>query len=203
MGRLFLLFTLVPVLELYLLMGIGARIGAIQTLALIVVTGVLGAYFAKREGLRVLRSWQEAVSRGQMPEEGVLGGVLVLVGGVLLVTPGVLTDAVGLALLFPVSRRVVVSGLRRYLGAHVTTQGAMGFGGQSFVGTSFGGPAHNQGRVVFEEVVITGADAVGPGTRSHSANVHPHGSTARDRRSANARPVAGAVIDVDGEELER
>lgn len=116
MGKLlFLLFTVLPALEIYLLVSIGSHVGVLPTLALVVVTGFVGAALAKREGLRVLRESQRLLSQGQVPEEGVLGAVLVLVGGVLLVAPGVITDVVGLLLLIPPTRRLVAKGLRRWL----------------------------------------------------------------------------------------
>ena len=101
------MFTLVPVLELYLLIAVGGAIGAPATIGLVLATGLLGAVLAKREGMRVLRAWQEAMARGQIPEEGLASSLLVLVGGVLLVTPGVLTDVVWLALLAPPTRRAL------------------------------------------------------------------------------------------------
>ncbi len=107
MARLFLLFTLLPLAELYLLIGIGERVGFLPTLLGVIVVGALGAALARREGFRVLREWQDALAQGRMPSEGVLGGMLVLVGGVLLVTPGVLSDVIGLVLLFPPTRRLV------------------------------------------------------------------------------------------------
>lgn len=115
MGKLFLLFTLVPLCELYLLLRIGEWLGGLATITLVLVTGALGAAMARLEGLRVLRSWQSALAEGRLPEDGVVSGVLVLVGGVLLVTPGVLTDAAGLALLVPVTRRLIARQLTRRL----------------------------------------------------------------------------------------
>ena len=112
---LFLLFTVVPFVELYLLIGIGQRVGALPTLGGVLAMGVLGAWLAKREGRRVMRSWQASVAQGQLPEDGILNGALVLVGGVLLITPGVITDAVGLFLLIPPTRRWIAAGLRRAL----------------------------------------------------------------------------------------
>lgn len=110
MGKLLLLlFTIVPLAELYLLLLLGRLMGFWSTVVLVLVTGVLGAALAKSEGLRVLRQWQAALTEGRMPEEGVLGGLLVLVGGVLLITPGVLTDVTGLLLLFPPTRRLVAA----------------------------------------------------------------------------------------------
>ena len=115
LGKLLLLFTVVPVVELYLLITIGERLGAGATVALVLVTGLLGATLAKREGSRVLRNWQQSLERGEMPKEGVTSSLLVLVGGVLLVTPGVVTDLTGLLLLVPWSRRLVAEMLRKRL----------------------------------------------------------------------------------------
>ena len=112
LGKLLLLFTIVPLVELYLLLLIGDLLGFWPTVAIVLVTGMLGAWLAKQEGLRVLRKWQASLAEGRMPEEGVLGGVLVLVGGVLLVTPGVLTDVTGLLLLLPPTRKLVANAVR-------------------------------------------------------------------------------------------
>jgi len=112
MGKLVLLFTIVPLVELYLLLFLGNLMGFWPTVLLVLLTGVVGAWLAKREGLRVFRKYRDALSEGRMPEEGVLGGLLVLVGGVLLVTPGVLTDLTGLALLFPPTRRIIAAHMR-------------------------------------------------------------------------------------------
>lgn len=115
MAKLLLLFTIVPLLELYLLLVLGSAMGFWPTVGLVLVTALLGSFFGKREGLRVWRSWREALSRGEMPEEGILGGVLVLVGAVLLITPGVLTDLTGLLLLIPPSRRFIAKLVRARL----------------------------------------------------------------------------------------
>ncbi len=115
MGKLLLLFTAVPVLEFYLLFQIAGRFGFLTTLALVIITGALGAALAKTEGLRLLRDWQVALSQGRMPEDGVVHGALLLVGGVLLVTPGVLTDITGLLLLLPQTRGLIAAFMRREL----------------------------------------------------------------------------------------
>ena len=115
MGKLFLLFTVVPVVDLWLLLRLGRAMGAWPTVALVVVTGALGAWLARREGARVLHGWREAAATGRMPEEGVLSGALVLAGGALLVAPGVLTDLAGLALLFPPTRAVAARAARGWV----------------------------------------------------------------------------------------
>lgn len=105
LGKLFLLFTALPLVDLYLLLRIGDAIGGFATLALVLATGALGALLARAEGMRVVRAFQESMARGVMPRDGVLSGVLLLLGGALLITPGVLTDALGLLLLIPFTRR--------------------------------------------------------------------------------------------------
>lgn len=112
MGKLLLLFILVPLLDAWLLFQVAGVLGFVETLALVVVTGVLGAWLFKLEGKRTWAKWQGSLAEGRVPEEGVLGGVMLLLGGALLVTPGVITDAVGLLLLFPPSRRLIAAALR-------------------------------------------------------------------------------------------
>lgn len=110
-----LAFVVVPLVELYLLVWMSAAIGFWQTVAIAIVTGVVGGNLARSEGLRVWRDWNLALQSGQVPESGVVDGMLILVGGALLFTPGVLTDTTGFALLFPITRRP----LSRWLSSRV------------------------------------------------------------------------------------
>lgn len=126
--RLFLLFTLVPAVELALLIEIGQRIGAGATVGLLIVTGILGASLAKYEGLHTWRMIEQDLSRGQMPTDRLVDAVLILVAGVLLVTPGVLTDAVGVILLLPPSRRLVRNYLKQRFQARISFTHFGGFG---------------------------------------------------------------------------
>jgi len=120
-GKLFLLFTVVPLIELSLLLFVGAHLGLGATVALVLFTGLVGAWLAKSEGLRVFRRWQEAIAEGRLPEEGVLSGLMVLVGGVFLITPGVLTDVLGFALMLPASRRWIANHIRRRMERQIET----------------------------------------------------------------------------------
>jgi UPF0716 protein FxsA len=113
LGRLFLLFTLVPLAELYLLVTIGGLVGLAPTIALIVVTGMFGAWLAKREGRKALAGYQDAMTQGRPPEDGILSGLLILVGGVLLITPGILTDVAGFALMIPPIRHAIAKRVAR------------------------------------------------------------------------------------------
>jgi UPF0716 protein FxsA len=112
---LFLLFVLVPLVELYLLVFVAKLIGFWATVALTLVTGTIGASLARREGLRVLHAYQSALTLGRRPEQGIVDGLLVLVGGAFLITPGVLTDVTGVLLLLPPTRRLVAAQLKRYI----------------------------------------------------------------------------------------
>jgi len=112
---LFLAIVALPFAELFLLIRIGRVIGLGSTLAFVVVMGILGAALAKSQGRKVLLQWQEALAAGCVPEEGVLGSVLVLVGGLLLIIPGLISDVLGLLCLLPPTRRALARGLQRYL----------------------------------------------------------------------------------------
>ena len=109
----FLLFVVLPFVELALLLQIGSEIGATNTIALIVGTGLLGGYLAKREGLSVWTRFQQKLSQGAMPGDELIDGLIILVSGALLVTPGVITDVVGFLGLLPPSRYVLKSQIRK------------------------------------------------------------------------------------------
>lgn len=115
MGRLLLLFVVLPAVELALLIEIGGRIGTAATLGVIVVTGFVGAALARRQGLGVLSRLQQETQAGQLPAGSLVDGVLILVAAALLVTPGVLTDAFGFLCLVPAFRGVLKREVRRRL----------------------------------------------------------------------------------------
>ena len=113
-GRLFLLFTVVPLVELYLLIAVGRVLGPMATIGLVLVTGAVGAWFARLEGARVIRRWQEAIARQQIPKDGVIDGFLIFIGGLMLITPGILTDIAGLSMVMPPTRRLIAGFVRRW-----------------------------------------------------------------------------------------
>jgi UPF0716 protein FxsA len=114
-GKLLLLFIAVPAVELALLIEVGSRIGTLNTLALIALTGIIGAALARRQGLGLLRAIERDLGDGRLPAAPLVDAVIVLVAGALLITPGILTDAVGFALLVPATRTAIRRGLRRWL----------------------------------------------------------------------------------------
>lgn len=105
---------MVPLVELYLLVALGRVLGPAPTIVLVLVTGALGAWFARLEGARVIRRWQEAMARQQLPKDGVIDGFLIFIGGVMLITPGILTDIAGLSMVMPPTRRLIAGFVRRW-----------------------------------------------------------------------------------------
>lgn len=112
--RLFALFVITPVVEMALLIELGKRIGTLQTIGIIVLTGIVGASLAKSQGLRILRNIKESVHNGEMPHNHLIEGVLILIGGALLITPGILTDTAGFVLVIPWTRRLIRERLKKY-----------------------------------------------------------------------------------------
>jgi len=98
---LLLLFVLVPLVEIYLLIQVGGVIGALPTIALVVLTAVLGAGLMRVQGLSTLARAQASLDRGEIPATELLEGVLILMAGAVLLTPGFVTDAIGFVLLVP------------------------------------------------------------------------------------------------------
>jgi len=106
-GYLVLLFTLVPAVELMLLIEIGGHIGAGNTILIIILTGVVGAYLARLQGFLILQKIQNDLNNGIMPNSELIDGLMILVGGIVLLTPGFITDLFGLLLLIPWTRSLI------------------------------------------------------------------------------------------------
>lgn len=124
LGRLLLLFLLTPAVELGLLIQVDKMIGFGPTIGLILATGVVGSYLARREGLNTWRRLNNRLSAGDLPGKELIDGVIILVSGALLVTPGVLTDVVGFLGLIPPSRALIRKFLMRRFRSKVQ-QGSM------------------------------------------------------------------------------
>ncbi|MCM3692122.1 FxsA family protein [Neobacillus niacini] len=117
MRYLALLIIVIPAIDIGFLLLSGKTIGFLPTIALIILTGVLGAYLAKREGLQTIKRVQEQLSYGQIPGESLLDGICILIGATLLLTPGFISDLFGFLLLFPPSRKpfkfLMINALRK------------------------------------------------------------------------------------------
>ena len=102
--KLFFAFSLIPVAEIYLFIKIGGKIGAFNTILLVILTAFAGAYLARMQGLQTMYRVQISLQQGVLPKEELIDALLIFVAGILLLTPGFLTDAFGLLLLYPVTR---------------------------------------------------------------------------------------------------
>ncbi len=107
LGTLFVLFILVPALDLFVLLQLGQWLGIYQTLIIIIATGFAGAVLYRTQSWLNLRRIQQAVSEGRMPDTEIIDSLLIIGGALLLVTPGVLTDAIGFLVLLPFTRPLV------------------------------------------------------------------------------------------------
>lgn len=106
-AKLLLLFTIVPLFELFLLFRIAEYIGGGATVIIVAVTGFLGVFLAKSQGLWVLKQAGWALAKGEMPTHSLFDGAFILIGGAFLLTPGLITDFVGFMLLFPITRKYI------------------------------------------------------------------------------------------------
>ena len=105
--RLFLLFAIVPVIEVWLIIKVGRVIGPLPTVAILLAISLAGAWLARSQGFRLIAAIRDELAAGRLPAAHILDGAFVLAGGILLLTPGFFTDLVGLVLLFPSSRRLL------------------------------------------------------------------------------------------------
>jgi len=111
--KLFLCFTLIPVIELYLLIKTGIVIGGFNTILLVIFTGFAGAWLARMEGINTMMKLRTNLQNGLMPAEELLDAAIIFLAGAVLITPGLLTDCFGLLLLWPVTRNKFKQMLRK------------------------------------------------------------------------------------------
>ncbi len=149
---LFLLFIIIPIIEIAVLMQVGALLGLWPTIAIVIASAWLGAKYVRQQGLATMQSVQTKMAQGEMPSTEIVTGLLLLVAGVLLVTPGFVTDIFGLSLLVPAIRNSLIDAVQKHL---VTAQaGRSPFGASQFGGNAHFYSAHTdkQGNVYEHEV---------------------------------------------------
>ncbi|MEY4641801.1 MAG: FxsA cytoplasmic rane protein [Pseudomonadota bacterium] len=134
MRLLFLLFIILPIAELMLLLKVGQTIGALQTIALVLLTAALGVFFLRRQSAATIKRAHERLRDGELPGREIIEGFMISIGGALLLTPGFITDLMALVLLLPFTRGTLV----RYLLAKGGLA-AMSAGPGGFMFTRFGG----------------------------------------------------------------
>lgn len=122
-GRLLLIFIGVPFVELVLFLVINERIGLPYTVATVIITGFLGAWLTKQQGLKTLARYQQTLSEGKLPHTEVIEGIMILAAGAVLLTPGFLTDFIGFSLLIPPVRAWVRERLTNYLKGKIQVAG--------------------------------------------------------------------------------
>lgn len=123
--RLLVIFTVIPLIELYLLLKVGSVIGVFNTIALVILTALTGAYLARRQGLETLAKIRQQLSLGTLPADELIDGVSILVASLLLVTPGLLTDAFGFSLLIPFTRFKLREYLKRIFRDRINSGGGI------------------------------------------------------------------------------
>ena len=113
MNSFFLLFIGIPALEIFLIIKIGGKIGALSTVSLIFLTAIIGIYFAKLEGIRTLRSGLTNMYQNKIPINEIIGGASIAMAALFLIIPGFFTDTIGFLLLIPFTRKTLISFLIR------------------------------------------------------------------------------------------
>ncbi len=113
MLKLFLAFTLVPALEIFLFVRLGGAIGLFNTFLVVILTGIVGAGLARWQGAETMFRIRQSINQGVTPAEDMIDAALIFVAGMVLLTPGFLTDTMGILLLWPLSRKHFKIFLRR------------------------------------------------------------------------------------------
>ena len=113
MNSILLAIILIPVLEIYLFIKIGSQIGALTTITLIFFTAIVGVYYAKYEGLNTLKAGFLQLSRNEAPTYEIISGAAIALGAILLIIPGFATDTLGFLVIFPLSRKIILSNFKK------------------------------------------------------------------------------------------
>ena len=109
MNPFFILFIALPALEIFLFIKIGGQVGALNTVALIFLTAIIGVYFAKLQGIQTLKSGMVNLYQNKMPVYEIISGASITIAALLLIIPGFFTDLIGFLLLIPFTRKVILS----------------------------------------------------------------------------------------------
>ena len=109
MNSFFLLFIGIPALEIFLMIKLGGKIGALNTLLLIFLTAIIGVYFAKLEGIKTMRSGFINLYQNKIPIFEIISGASIAIAALLLIIPGFFTDTIGFLLLIPLTRKILIS----------------------------------------------------------------------------------------------
>ena len=127
----FVLFLVIPIIEIFFLIKVGEVIGAFPTIILVVLTAVIGAGLLRQQGLSTLARFQQNISAGKLPAQEMVEGIMLAVGGALLMTPGFVTDTMGFLCLLPFSRKYIAANIIKRSGAKISAGMSGGFTGSA------------------------------------------------------------------------
>ncbi len=111
MNSIILLIIIIPIVEIYLFIKVGSQIGAFNTISLIIITAVVGLYYAKYEGLNTLRSAVSQLVKNEIPINDIISGAALAFAALLMILPGFLTDVIGLTIIFPWTRKIFLKNI--------------------------------------------------------------------------------------------
>lgn len=182
---LLLLFVVLPAVELYLLVRLGALLGVMPTIGLILATGMVGWMLVRSQGISTMRRIREETAQGRLPALEMVSGLCLLGAGLLLITPGFVTDVLGFMMLVPPMRRVVARRLMGRFRMTVATAGGM-HGPREYSGSSPGGPRRERGGGVVIDV---------PATHVQTVDTDEADRSTRGAGTAGGPGLAGAVLE--------
>ena len=121
LNKLLLIFITLPILELAVLLRLDDAIGLFQTIVLIFLTGIIGAWLVRQQGISIIFKIKKEISDGNMPAKEMIDGVMILIAGAVLVTPGLITDIFGFLLLIPYTRNFIRKWIRHRIEKYVNS----------------------------------------------------------------------------------
>ncbi len=142
-SRLPFLIPFIAICEIFLIIKVGGAIGFWATVGIVVLTGMTGVWLLRLQGFSLINQVQQKLNRGEMPASEMMEGVALLMGGVMLITPGFITDILGLLLILPLSRKVLIGFVQKRLAASSHIQTTTFFQQGNFgAGTGYGAAEH-------------------------------------------------------------
>lgn len=171
LGRILILITVFSIVELTVLVPLTRAIGFLPLMAILIVTGSIGAWYARKQGLKTLSLARERLSSGQLPTTELLDGLLILIAAVLLIAPGVISDALGFLLLFKFGRRPAHILAKRWMGSWIEGIHPAAFGAAAFNAAT--GQPGRSGRPSEAEGVVIDAGPMPPPRGSRSSARRP------------------------------
>jgi|TARA_B100000530_G_C15854979_1_gene446911 UPF0716 protein FxsA len=115
----FLVFIIIPIIEISIFITIGTNIGILNTIAIILITALVGIFLVRRQGIKLLFDAQKNLSQGIMPTEEIKGGIFLLISGLLLITPGFFTDCIGFAFFLKPVQNLVALQAKKYFNSRI------------------------------------------------------------------------------------